>query len=231
MTYPVPQFPWQVVASGCFQLEGEFYVVAVDLYSDYIEVGQLSDLTSEALISQLKPIFATHGIPAVLITDNGSNYDSRDFKEFSTSWDFRHVTTSPHHHQANGKAESAVKIIKNIVKKAKKDSSDKWKAILEWRNAPTPNSSSSPAQRLMSRRTRSFLPCKDSLYQPELQQRVPNEVLHKRRVAKYYHDLNVKPLPKLCIGQPVTVKTHYRNHGVIGHQALFSVRLHLVAIY
>ena len=60
----------------------------------------------------------------------------------------------------------------------------------------------------MSRRTRSFLPCKDSLYQPELQQRVPNEVLHKRRVAKYYHDLNVKPLPKLCIGQPVTVKTH-----------------------
>ena len=54
-----------------FNWRGEFYVVAVDLYSDYIEVGQLSDLTSEALISQLKPIFATHGTPAVLITDNG----------------------------------------------------------------------------------------------------------------------------------------------------------------
>ena len=222
MTCPVPQFPWQVVASDCFQLEGEFYVVAVDLYSDYIEVGQLSDLTSEALISQLKPIFATHVTPAVLITDNGSNYDSREFKEFATSWDFRHVTTSPRHHQANGKAESAVKIIKNIVKKAKKDGSDKWKAILEWRNAPTPNSFSSPAQRLMSRRTRSFLPCKDSLYQPELQQRVPNEVLHKRRVAKYYHDLNVKPLPKLCIGQPQKPRSDWTSGTVLSKAALRS---------
>ena len=63
----------------------------------------------------------------------------------------------------------------------------------------------------MSRRNKSFLPCRGSLYHPELQQRVPNEVLHKRRVAKYYHDLNAKPLPKLCIGQPVTVKTHQKK--------------------
>ena len=55
-------------------------------------------------------------------------------------------------------SEVARRLIKNIAKKAKKDGSDKWKAILEWRNAPTLNSSSSPAQRLMSRRTRSFLP-------------------------------------------------------------------------
>ncbi|XP_018430776.1 PREDICTED: cathelicidin-related peptide Na_CRAMP-like [Nanorana parkeri] len=39
--------------------------------------------------------------------------------------------------KANGKAESAVKIVKNVCKKAQSDGKDQWKAILQWRNTPT----------------------------------------------------------------------------------------------
>ena len=45
------------------------------------------------------------------------------------------------------------------MRKAQKKKKDVWIAISEWCNAPTPGSTSSPAQRLMSRRTRSLLPC------------------------------------------------------------------------
>lgn len=208
MSHPIPQLPWQAVASDCFEIQGEHFVVLVDLYSDYIEVSSLSDMSTKAVIEKMKPMFATHGVPAVLITDNGSNYSSQEFKEFTQSWDIYHVTTSPHHHKSNGKVESAVKIMKGLITKCKKEDKDMWKAILEWRNSPTPGTTSSPAQRLMSRRTRSMLPGSEKLYKPEVQTNVTEQIIKRRKVAKYYHDRNCKPLPKLIIGQPVNVKTH-----------------------
>ena len=207
VTHPIPRLPWQAVASDCFEIKGEHYLVVVDLYSDYIEVASLPDMSSRSLIQSLKPIFATHGSPAVLLTDNGTNYSSNEFHEFTESWEIQHVTSSPHHHKSNGKAESAVKIIKGIITRAKKERQDVWKAILEWRNAPTPGTDSSPAQRLMSRRTRSMLPCSPNLYKPEVQTAVSEQVIQKRRQAKYYHDRGAKPLPPLVIGQPIRVKT------------------------
>ena len=80
-----------------------------------------------------------------------------------------------------------------------------WKAILKCRNSPTPSQGSSPAQRLMSRRTRTFLPCKESLYKPEVQSRVAAQVVKKRKLGKCYRDFNARPLPSLLTGQPVKV--------------------------
>ena len=124
MSCPIPQLPWQAVASDCFKLEGEHCAVLVDLYSDFIEIVCLLDMSTKTLIQQMKPILATHGTPALLITDNGTNYSSQEFKEFTQAWDINHITTSHHHPKSNGKAESAVKIIKGIISKAKKEGMD-----------------------------------------------------------------------------------------------------------
>jgi hypothetical protein len=79
-THPIPEQP---VASDCFEIQGEHDIVLVYLYSDYIEVTDLFDMSTRSVIQQLKPIFATHGTPAVLITDNGSNYSSKEFRGFT----------------------------------------------------------------------------------------------------------------------------------------------------
>ena len=188
MTYPIPNLPWQIVASHSFQCDGSHYLIVVDLYSDYIEIKELNSLSSAALIEQLKQTFAVHGISVTLISHNGPNYASVEFTDFTHDWDIQHVTSSPHHPKANGKAESAVKIMKSIISKANKQGTDVWKAILEWRNSPTPCQGSSPVQRLMSRRTRSFLLCKESLYKPEVQSAVTAQEMHKRQLAKHYPD-------------------------------------------
>ena len=208
MTYPVPTLPWQIVASDCFECENQHYLVVVDLFSDFIEIRKLDTLTTLTLVEQLKQVFAIHGVPVTLISDNGPNFASAEFHQFTQAWDFQHLTSSPHYPKSNGKAESAVKVMKSIITKANKDGADVWKAILEWRNSPTPSQGSSPVQRLMSRRTRSFLPCKASMYQPEVQRNIPAQVVHKRRVAKSYHDSSAKPLPPLVTGQPIRVKAH-----------------------
>ena len=206
MTYPAPTLPWQIVASDCFECDNQHYLVVVDLYSDFIEIRKLDTLVTPTLVEQLKQVFAIHGV--TLISDNGPNYASAELCQFTQAWDFQHLTSSPHYPKSNGKAESAVKIMESIITKANKDGADVWKAILEWRNSPTPSQGSSPVQRLMSRRTRSFPPCKASTYQPEVQRAVPAQVVRKRRVAKSYYDTSAKPLPSLVTGQPIRVKAH-----------------------
>ena len=208
MSHPIPTLPWQSLASDCFEYKHDQYLVVVDMYSDFIELARLQDLSTESIINAMKPMFATHGTPARLVTDNATCYVSREFQQFIRAWDIEHVTSSPHHPKSNGKAESAVKIAKNIVKKCYKDKTDLWKALLEWRNTVTPGMKTSPSQRLMSRRTRSFLPCANKQYQPKVPNDIPENIIHKRQLAKYYHDRHVKALPQLVVGQPVRVKVH-----------------------
>lgn len=113
--------------------------------------------------------------------------------------------SSPYHHQGNGKAESAVKIVKRIFSKADKSGQDRWLALLEWRNTVN-HVQSSPAQRLFSRRLRTKVPTKPSKLRPEVQQNVPEKIAEVRKNAKYYHDKRAKPLPELEMGTDVYVQ-------------------------
>ena len=62
-------------------------------------------------------------------------------------------------------------------------------------------------QRLMSRRTCSFLPCHTNLYQPQVQKDVTQQVILKREKGKLYHDPGAKSLPDLVNSQPIRAKT------------------------
>ena len=48
-----------------------------------------------------------------------------------------HIRASPHHQQANGKAENAVKIVKNLMRKSEHSGSDFYIGLLAQRNTPT----------------------------------------------------------------------------------------------
>ncbi|KAJ8398719.1 hypothetical protein AAFF_G00419160, partial [Aldrovandia affinis] len=104
-------------------------------------------------------------------------YAHNQQKETMLSHDL-HVTSSPRHPKANGKAESAVKIAKNLLRKAAHDGDDPWKAILHWRNTPTENMGSSPAQRLMSRRLKTSIPATNKLLEPVVVVGVTEKLRH-----------------------------------------------------
>ena len=174
-----------------------------DSYSDFIEVGELKGTTAIYIIEFLKELFSRHGIPDVLVTDNGPQNCCREFTEFSEEWEFKHVTSSPSHVKSNGKAESAVKVAK--FKKAHRDNKDPWLALLDQRNTPTQGVNSSPVQRLKSRRTRTLLPVSANLLYPRVEEGVKEKLKAKRQTAKGYYDRSTKALPELEIGQEVRV--------------------------
>ena len=103
-------------------------------------------MTASAVVQACKQQFARHGIPVWVHTDGGSQFTAWEFARFSKNWGFQHTLLSPYNSQSNGKAESAVKIAKQLLKR----STDPYLALLEWRNTPTIGMGSIPAQRLLS---------------------------------------------------------------------------------
>lgn len=60
----------------------------------------ITNKTAEAVISQIKPIFARFGTPYIHVSDNVT-YNSDKPLKFARSWNFIHVTLSPEYLQSN----------------------------------------------------------------------------------------------------------------------------------
>ena len=206
ITHPIPTRPWEMVGCDLLDFEDKAYMVVVDYYSDFIEVDRLNKKNADEIIFKLKAQFARHGIPDRFISDNGPPFGSERFKEFAETWEFEHILSSPYYPQSNGKAENAVKQIKNLLKKAQEANTDAYLALLELRNVPSESMATSPCQRLFSRRTRTRIPMAHSLLKPKTCREVPSKLVkRKEKQAKYYnqgsHDLET-----LQPGQTVRVR-------------------------
>ena len=150
--------PWDKVATDLFEIKGRTYLATIDYYTNFIEVDSMTTTTASHVITKLKGHFARYEIPRKLVSDNGPHFSSDKFKSFTKHWGTEHITSSPGHLQANGKAEAAVKIIKGMMRKALSDGTDQYQALLELRNTPRQDYDLSPTQMMLGRRTRSLIP-------------------------------------------------------------------------
>ena len=83
--------------------------------------------------------------------------------------------------------------------------------MLDYRNTPTEGLGTSPAQRLMSRRTRALLPTAASLLRPEIIPDSTKQLEWKRLKVKLYRDHSEKQSPELEIGQEVRIAPSQKN--------------------
>lgn len=65
----------------------------------------------------MKFIFAKHGIPEVVMSDNGTCYSSREFADFTLLYVFKHIISITKYSQSNGLAEKSVQTVLNIIRK------------------------------------------------------------------------------------------------------------------
>ena len=165
MPHEIPTRPWQKVGTDLMQFDGLQYLITVDYFSSFFEVDKLETTDSRTVVEKLKMQFSRHGIPDIVVSDNGPQYDSCEFKKFAEDWNFHHITSSPRNQQSNGMVESAVKICENIMKKAAREKFDPYLSLLDYRNTPT-DVGSSQSQRLFSRRTRNLLPLTPKQLEP-----------------------------------------------------------------
>ena len=152
--HPYLAVPWQILATDLFELKGADYLIVINYFSRYVEVAAMQETTkSSEVIRALKSIFARHGIPEQVRSDNGPKFDSAEFSYFAKEWGFKQSTSSPRFPQANGEVERGVRTVKNLLTKEK----DPAKALLAYRSTPLA-CKFSPAQLLMGRRIRNSIP-------------------------------------------------------------------------
>ena len=174
MTTDLPDRPWQV-STDLFELASQKYLVVMDYYSRFIEILSLVETTSQVFIQKLKSVFARWGIPEELISDNGTQFKSLHFDEFKAKYGFKHTTSSPHHPQANGMAESGVQIAKRILKQE-----EPFLALMAYRATPTPATGKTPSELITGRLIRTTLPTLTKNLEPKL----PNHTAIKRADIK-----------------------------------------------
>ncbi|XP_031333730.1 uncharacterized protein K02A2.6-like [Photinus pyralis] len=208
MPHEIKLVPWYKIGVDFMDVLDKKYLVCIDYFSKYIEIAVMQrGCTALLVIIELKSIFARHGIPVTLISDNGPPFGSNEFANFVKTWHINHVTASPHHAQSNGQVERSIGTLKNMIIKAFECNEDPYLALLQYRTTPN-ESLNSPSQLLMSRLLRTRLPIKESLLQSQLTDLNKQKQFIERMNFKksHYFNKSCKTLNDLVVGQKVLFK-------------------------
>lgn len=207
MPHPVPDHPYQMVGVDLLDCNGKSHIVVTDYFSNYPEVATLQVTSSQAVIAFLKTVFARHGVPCEVFSDNGPRFCSREFNAFTEEWGFKHTTSSPNNPRSNGLVESSVKIVKALIKKSHDGKTDFQKSLMIYRSAPLQNGLS-PAQMLMGRRIRTNLPIHQALLTPAGANKIKAAKQQHKIKQREKYDKKAKTLQRLKPGDRVRILNH-----------------------
>ncbi|XP_044184326.1 LOW QUALITY PROTEIN: uncharacterized protein K02A2.6-like [Acropora millepora] len=182
-----PGLPWSrlhVDYAGPYK--GEMFLIVIDAYSKWLEVHCMKSTTSNATIEKLREIFATHGLPATLVSDNGSNFITSEFEEFMKQNGIKHIKVAPYHPASNGLAERAVRVFKEGFEKMGEGSIQTKisRFLLRYRTTPHSTTGVPPSELLMKRKLHTQL---DRIFPS-----VADRVRSKQSKQKAVHDYHAK---------------------------------------
>ena len=145
----VPLKAWHtLICSDLFYGENADYPLVTDYGNKFPVMKKLPNTQSSTVIAHLKSIFDEHGIPSKLVTDNGAQYTSSAFQEFSRSYGFTHVISSPFYPQSNVLIKRTVQPVKDLLEKCKESGQDPHLATFCLRSTPLSHDLPSPPELL-----------------------------------------------------------------------------------
>ena len=217
---PPPQWPFQQVCTDYFESGGHDYLITTDRFSGWLEILHVPQhqSTSKCVISTLRTLFVSYGVPEELSSDGGPQFKSHIFSRFLAQWGVHHRNSSAEYPQSNGRAELGVKTAKRIImNNTSVDGSlnnDKAaRAIMTYRNTPLQHINLSPAQILFHRQLRDHLPIDPSHYKLHeewlLSAKQREVALAKRNEATTArYNQSAHDLPPLITGTRVLIQSN-----------------------
>jgi hypothetical protein len=138
-------------------------LVIVDSFSKWPKVCVTKSTTAQSTINMLRSVFARWGIPEEVVSDNGTQFTSKEFEEFMAHLGIRHKRGAPYHPATNGLAERFVQTVKNGLKASQPEGLDiRYRLdrfLMAYRNAPHSTTGQSPAQLMLGRPLRTRFDC------------------------------------------------------------------------
>ncbi|KAL8583505.1 hypothetical protein ACOMHN_056315 [Nucella lapillus] len=109
-----PVYPFQYICADFFHYKGYTYLVVIDRYSNW-PVVERAEHGSKGLVTCLRRIFVTFGIPEELASDGGPEFTSNEYRQFLSNWGIHNRLSSTAFPHSNCRAEIGVKTIKRIL--------------------------------------------------------------------------------------------------------------------
>lgn len=107
--WPTPERVWQRVhIDYAGPMDGFYLLVVVDSLSKWPEVVMTRSISASTTVKILDTIFARNEFPETLVSDNGTQFSSKEFREMCENYGIEHLKTAPYHPQSNGRAERFV---------------------------------------------------------------------------------------------------------------------------
>ena len=129
------------------------WTLPVPLWGRFFVAVTVEIVPTAVTVSKLRSMFATHGLPHILVSDSGAAFTSLEFKEFLKQNGIRHLTSAPYHPATNGMAGRYVQTFKVAPKKATRSDNDLQRELsrflFRYRTTPhstTGNTDGSPTQ-------------------------------------------------------------------------------------
>ena len=112
MHHNIPPTPWWKLGSDLYHINNRDFLILVDYFSKYPIVAELKTLTSKAVVKAVKTTCSMFGVPKEFVSDNGPQYSSKEFKQFTDEWGIKHNPSSPLFPKSNGLAERNIQTTK-----------------------------------------------------------------------------------------------------------------------
>ena len=213
-----PLYPFQHICMDHFNLNGKTYGIVVDRFTGWpcIYVGD-SSVDACKMIARLSE---DYGIPESISTDGAANYTSQKMESFLRQYGIYHRVSSVANAHSNCRAELGVKTMKRLIRDnvsltGNLDTVKLSRALLQYRNTRDRDIGKSPAEMLMGRQLRDFLPRPKELLMGPTWQRLAEqrEQALAERCAKLKERLtqNTKTLEPLHSGEWVVIQNQVRN--------------------
>ena len=130
LSSPWPFAQWGLDIVGPFPkvVENKKYLlVGTDYFTKWVEAKPLVNIRDvDAKRFVWKNIVTRFGVPHVLISDNGLQFNSKTFRSYCGELGITNRYSTPTYPQGNGQAEAVNKVIVNGLKKKLDDAKGKW---------------------------------------------------------------------------------------------------------
>jgi len=156
---------WGIVLLGPFPKAAgllKYLVVAIDYSTKWIEVEPLAKITAKNVLRFFKRnILERFGVPALVISDNGTQFTDQRFQDYLRNIGIKQSFTSVEDPQANGLAEAMNRVILRGIRRRLDTAKTKWDEKLNtvlWAYRNTPHSTTSESPFRLTYGTKAVIP-------------------------------------------------------------------------
>ena len=215
----MPEQTWDTLAidlQGPFP-SGDNLLVMIDYRSRYPVVYLIRNTSAGKIIKCMNSTFSLFGYPKVLLSDNGPQFKSVEFRNYCEQHGIKQQLISPYYPAANGEVENMNRTLKKAIQRAHIEGKD-WrkeieKFLLAYRSTPHSSTRIVPADLLLKHHIRTDIPqilqASKSLLDSKAEQ---NDVSSKYKAKEYAEKKRHAKFTDFQIGHLVLLKNMMKQN-------------------